>query len=120
MAAVVLVPEVRALKAELPPPPIVAHPVAFPFARIPVGAFPVEQRVGADASAEAVAAFPVVLWLRVGKLSIFAAESAGALFHASLTVVVPLPVEVRTPALLAVFPANLVGLPPDPPRIRSY
>jgi hypothetical protein len=41
--------------------PPVAHPVAFPLARIPVGAWPVEQSVGVDASAVAVAAFPLVL-----------------------------------------------------------
>jgi hypothetical protein len=45
------------------PPPIAAHPVAFPLARTPVGAFPVEQSVGVAASAVAVAALPLVLFV---------------------------------------------------------
>lgn len=48
------------------PPPIEAQPVAFPFARMPVGACPVEQSVGVPANELAVAALPVVLWFRVG------------------------------------------------------
>lgn len=55
-----------------------AQPVALPDAVIPVGAFPVEQRVGvaaravAAAARVAVAALPVVLWFRVRK--VFVAE----------------------------------------------
>ena len=40
--------------------------MALPFAKIPVGASPVEQRVGVEARAEAVPALPVVLWFSVG------------------------------------------------------
>lgn len=38
-----------------------AQPVALPLARMPVGALPVEHRVGVDARAVAVAALPVML-----------------------------------------------------------
>jgi hypothetical protein len=48
------------LMLETPLPPIAAHPVAFPFANIPVGAIPFVQVVGAEARAVAVAAFPEV------------------------------------------------------------
>ena len=37
-----------------PAPAMEAHPVALPLARTPVGAFPVEQRVGVEANAAAV------------------------------------------------------------------
>jgi len=55
-----------AVNPDIPPPPIEAHPVALPLAKIPVGAWPVVQREGFAASAVAVAALPVVLWFRVG------------------------------------------------------
>jgi hypothetical protein len=42
-------------------PVLAAQPVALPFARMPVGEYPVEQRVGVEANAVAVAALPVVL-----------------------------------------------------------
>ena len=66
MAAEVLVPPVIALKARLEATE--EHPVAFPLARIPVAAWPVEHKVGVAARAVAVlakvarvavAAFPV-------------------------------------------------------------
>lgn len=60
------------------PPPMMAHPVALPFARTPVGALPVVQSVGVAAKAVAVAALPVVLWLNVGKLVRLAALNVGA------------------------------------------
>ena len=60
------------------PPPIAAQPVAFPFAKMPVGAFPELQSVGVPAKAVAVAAFPVVFWFRVGNDVIFAALIVGA------------------------------------------
>jgi hypothetical protein len=62
IAAVVFVPLEMLLKAAAG----AKHPVAFPFARIPIAAFPAPQFVGNDARAVAVAAFPVVLWLSVG------------------------------------------------------
>ena len=48
------------VRAVIPPEEIEAQPVALPLARIPVGAVPVEHRVGVDAKADAVAALPVV------------------------------------------------------------
>lgn len=54
--------KVTVVSTELvPPAPIEAHPVALPLARTPVGACPVEHRLGVDARAVAVVAFPVVL-----------------------------------------------------------
>lgn len=50
-----------AVMPERPLLPIAAQPVALPLARIPVGAWPVVQRVGVLARAVAVAALPVVL-----------------------------------------------------------
>ena len=44
---------------------------------IPVGACPVEQLVGLDASAVAVAAFPVVLWFSVGTSALTSARKVG-------------------------------------------
>jgi hypothetical protein len=55
-----MVPLVRDVDVVLPPPEIEAHPVAFPFARIPVGAFPVEHKVGVAARLVAVGALPEV------------------------------------------------------------
>jgi hypothetical protein len=48
------------VEREAPLPLIAAHPVAFPFGRIPVGALPVEHRDGVEARADAVPALAVV------------------------------------------------------------
>jgi hypothetical protein len=65
------------LVTEPDPPPIEAQPVALPFARMPVGALPVEQRVGVEARAVAVAAFPVVFWFNVGNVALARLMLAG-------------------------------------------
>jgi hypothetical protein len=70
----------------VPPPPIAAHPVAFPLARTPVGACPVEHSVGAAARAVAVAALPVVFWFHVG------ADPVNPEYGRLVAVMVPVPV----------------------------
>ena len=67
------------------PPEGVKHPVALPFARTPVAACPVVQVLGVAASAVAVAALPVVLFVR--------APSAFTSLAASVCPLTAVPVE---------------------------
>jgi hypothetical protein len=59
----------------------VAHPSAFPLASTPCAYCPVVQLVPFAAKAVAVPALPLVLWLRVGKLVMFAALMVGAVWN---------------------------------------
>jgi len=84
-----------------PPPPGVEQ-LAFPPAVIPVENCPPVHWVGVPDKAVAVAAFPVVLWLRVGTSPTWIVPQLGAADTA------PVPSWVRNCFVEVVFPASLV------------
>ena len=98
------------------PPPMVAHPVALPFARIPVGACPVEQSEGVAARADAapavkLAPVPVIFVptnaLGVPKAGVTkvgeVAKTTEPLPVVAVTLSAPVPPEVVTIPLLVRF-----------------
>lgn len=114
---------------------IVLHPNPVPLVQVNALAAPLHDGTARPLGVVAVTApntvladkearfalgrFPVTP-LPNGNPVILAALNAGALFHTRPVVALPLPVEVNTAALFAVFPANRVAVPPVPPAIKSY